>query len=323
MFVDRKIKYLDYMENGERCKGVGFVKIEVWDTLCNFQIQVSGMHITDSYVRKVTLVGADKEHVISELLLNKGKGNLYIMNLDTNNMAGSGIAYAELLGIRIPIAAGKEIYCKLQEMREKKDVTIVSELQVKSEGDTVSELPIDSEVKIKSELVLESEQLNIKEKKLEEIHEQQDIVSKQQNIKQEADKEQDKSVNEEVIEETSIKKLHDNKWNQLVSIYPHICPFRDEREYLSIGPGDFVLLPEKYYALANNSFLLHGYYNYGHLILNRVEMRNQVNYYIGVPGNFYEREKQVAILFGFESFECLEEPARVGDYGYYMMKVEL
>lgn len=317
MFVDRKIKYLDYMENGERCKGVGFVKIEAWDALCNFQIQVSGMHITDSFVRKVTLAGADKEHVIGELLLDKGKGSLYIMNLDINNLAGSGISYAELLGIRIPLAAGKEIYCKLQEMKEKEDVTIVPELQVKSE------VAIESKETVESELLVKSNLTDEKKLRSKESCEQNDILRHQEITKQQEDKAQEEAVNKEAIEETSIKKLHDNKWNQLVSIYPHICPFRDEREYLSIGPGDFVLLPEKYYALANNSFLLHGYYNYGHLILNRVEVRNQVNYYIGVPGNFYEREKQVAILFGFESFECLEEPARAGDYGYYMMKVEL
>lgn len=299
MFVDRKIKYLDYMENGERCKGVGFVKIEVWDALCHFQIQVSGMHVTDSYVRKVALVAADEEHVIGELLLDKGKGSLYIMNLDTNNLAGSGIPYVELLGIRISIAAGKEIYCKLQEAKGKTEDATESELSAKSN--------LTDEKKLRSK----------------ENCEQHDILRHQEIIKQQEDKAQEEAVNKEAIEETSLTKLHDNKWNQLVSIYPHICPFRDEREYLSIGPGDFVLLPEKYYALANNSFLLHGYYNYGHLILNRVEIRNQVNYYIGVPGNFYEREKQVAILFGFESFECLEEPARSGDYGYYMMKVEL
>ena len=41
------------------------------------------------------------------------------------------------------------------------------------------------------------------------------------------------------------------------------------------------------------------------------------------PGNYYDREKEVAVLFGFESFECAKEPVRTGDYGYYMMRVEL
>ena len=122
--------------------------------------------------------------------------------------------------------------------------------------------------------------------------------------------------------EKQIKPMED-KWPQLWAIYPHIRPFQDQREYLSIGPSDFVLFPAASYKAVNNSFLLHGYYNYKHLILARVEKKGDVFYYIGVPGNFYEREKQVAIMFGFESFECAEEPAQVGDFGYYMMRTEL
>ncbi len=118
-------------------------------------------------------------------------------------------------------------------------------------------------------------------------------------------------------------RLMEDKWQQLWAIYPHIRPFQDAREYLSIGPSDFVLFPETSYKAVNNSFLLHGYYNYKHLILARVERKGEYCYYIGVPGNFYEREKQVAIMFGFESFECAEEPAQAGDFGYYMMRAEI
>lgn len=118
----------------------------------------------------------------------------------------------------------------------------------------------------------------------------------------------------------NIIRLQEDKWAQLCSIYPHIKPFRDEREYLSISPADFVLLPAADYRAAHNSFLLHGYYNYHHLILTRVEKRGEILYYLGVPGNYFEKEKQVAVMFGFESFECAEEPAEYGDFGYYMMR---
>lgn len=117
--------------------------------------------------------------------------------------------------------------------------------------------------------------------------------------------------------------LLEDKWLQLAAIYPHIKPFQDEREYLSVSPADFVLFSAESYRAANNSFLLHGYYNYRHLILTRLEKRGEILYYVGVPGNYYDREKQVAVMFGFESFECAEEPAQNGDFGYYMMRVKL
>lgn len=118
-------------------------------------------------------------------------------------------------------------------------------------------------------------------------------------------------------------RLLEDKWQQLSQIYPHIQPFQDERDYLSLTPTDFVLFPAKYYRAVNNSFLLHGYYNYHHLILARMERRGEIVYYIGVPGNYFDRERQVAIMFGFESFECGAEPAKTGDFGYYMMRTEL
>ena len=117
--------------------------------------------------------------------------------------------------------------------------------------------------------------------------------------------------------------MKDTKWEQLSSIYPHIHPFRDAREFLSVGPEDFVVLRERCYQMTHNSFLSHGYYNYRHLLLMRQEVSGEVKYYIGVPGNFYEREKQVARMFGFESFEGTREPAWEGDFGYYLIAVEL
>lgn len=154
-------------------------------------------------------------------------------------------------------------------------------------------------------------------------------------VAEEATEEAAEEAAEETAEETAVEAaegnavgeehfpLQDDKWKQLWTIYPHIIPFRDEREYLSVGPNDFVILPYRYFSLANNSFLLHGFHNYRHLILKKTESRDGVQYYIGVPGNFYKREKQVAVMFGFESFECYEEPAQTGDFGYYLMRVEL
>lgn len=119
------------------------------------------------------------------------------------------------------------------------------------------------------------------------------------------------------------RRVHRDKWKQLWENYPHIAPFDDERYYLCLELQDLVILPGKYYRLAENSFLRHGYYNYEHLILARSVRKGVEKYYIGVPGNYYEKEKQVAVYFGFESFEPKAEPAREGDFGYYMIGVDI
>ena len=61
--------------------------------------------------------------------------------------------------------------------------------------------------------------------------------------------------------------FYEDKWEQLQHMYPKVHPFGDERMFLSITPGDFVILGREYQKLVHNSFLLHGYYNYRHVIL--------------------------------------------------------
>lgn len=117
--------------------------------------------------------------------------------------------------------------------------------------------------------------------------------------------------------------LSGDKWEQLSKQYPHIHPFGDAREYLSITPRDFIILSRKYQNLVQNSFLLHGYYNYGHVILTKIKERDGESFYLGVPGVYFTREKQAALMFGFEGFEAGTEQAVDGGFGYYMKQVDI
>ncbi len=86
-----------------------------------------------------------------------------------------------------------------------------------------------------------------------------------------------------------------------------------------------MILPASFQKLLNNSFLLHGFYNYRHLILGpdrELSEEGEENFYIGVPGTYFEREKMVAVMFGFEGFEG-KGPVEIGSFGYYMRKVNL
>lgn len=112
--------------------------------------------------------------------------------------------------------------------------------------------------------------------------------------------------------------LYENKWEQILSTYEKFHPYGDERIYVKLEPKDFIVLRSNYQHLVNNSFLLHGFYNYRYLILGK-----EKDFYLGVPGVFYEREKMVALMFGFEAFECEGGVAEEGKFGYYLRKVEL
>lgn len=135
----------------------------------------------------------------------------------------------------------------------------------------------------------------------------------------------------------AIEGLKEDKWEQILDTYDQIHPYGDDRVYVKIAPKDFIILSGSCQHLVNNSFLLHGFYNYRYVILGKgenalrelapggyaVSSQDNGEYYLGVPGVFYEREKMVALMFGFEAFECESGDPKPGDFGYYLRKVEL
>ena len=99
--------------------------------------------------------------------------------------------------------------------------------------------------------------------------------------------------------------------------------YREEKKKArKIQRSDISVLPRRFWFLANNSFLLHGYHNYNHLLLAEEDGR----LWLGVPGIYDPREAKVADLFGFPQFtrkyaDCLElEPEECSDnadFGYW------
>lgn len=125
--------------------------------------------------------------------------------------------------------------------------------------------------------------------------------------------------NEDVRKKLEEVRLTPGKWQQLLKSYKQVRPYGDERIYIAIEPKDFVIMSGEYQHLAHNSFLLHGFYNYRHVILGT---ENDM-YYLGVPGVYYEREKMVAMMFGFEAFECEGGKAENGKFGYYLKRIKI
>lgn len=96
--------------------------------------------------------------------------------------------------------------------------------------------------------------------------------------------------------------------------------------YEKIQRQDISRLPRKEWRIANNSFLLHGYRNYHHLLY--IEENGSV--WIGVPGIFHEKEEIAATAFGFPEFRRLtdvdinleeNEKNTYEDFGYWCRQI--
>lgn len=117
-------------------------------------------------------------------------------------------------------------------------------------------------------------------------------------------------------------------WNRFRKHYPKMQAFDSPgtAEILTIRPQDIGLLPRENWGYGNNSFLLHGYYNYRYLIFARVgdEKHTRSRYILGVPGHYYSNEKYMASMFGFPHFVLAKtQPAQDGRFGYWYADVRM
>lgn len=117
-------------------------------------------------------------------------------------------------------------------------------------------------------------------------------------------------------------------WESFRRRYPKIQAFDSSGgcEILTVKPQDIGLLPREVWPYGNNSFLLHGYYNYRHLIVARVgdRARGRVRYILGVPGHYYSNEKYMASMFGFPHFVLSKkQPSQDGRFGYWYVDIRL
>jgi hypothetical protein len=118
-----------------------------------------------------------------------------------------------------------------------------------------------------------------------------------------------------------------NVWRQMQRRYPKVLAFdyANGCEILTIKPQDIGMLPRENWVYGNNSFLLHGYYNYRHLILAKLENPGgEPRYLLGVPGHYYSNEKNLASMFGFPNFVLArKQPEQDGRFGYWYTDLRL
>ena len=127
-----------------------------------------------------------------------------------------------------------------------------------------------------------------------------------------------------------------NVYELLMSQLPQMYPFEDDsvEDCVRMELQDIGRMPMSCWVYGSNSFLLHGYYCYRHLILAKVERRKDKDgiddmaehediYLMGVPGIWQHREQYMASMFGFRKFKPVShEKQRSGDFGYWCVELK-
>ena len=104
-----------------------------------------------------------------------------------------------------------------------------------------------------------------------------------------------------------------------------IDAFEDDYFYdcVEVTPELLKQLPIEDDAVVNNSFLVHGYYNFKHILFGKVcENDNNTRYFIGVPGMYCNRERFMASMFGFCNFKKSHRSDYSNTYfGYWYQEI--
>lgn len=248
------------------------------------------------------LGGQEKEKSWDIVFVSGGRQMQFLQKLEeAEEMEG-------IVDCRIFLPGGKEIRGEADAVTEEK--------QNVEETDVRMQIPdIDKEGKMKQKP--ESE-----ERRIKKSEESKETKQKSKSEECQMKKSESKVVpgDEERSQEMQNKSRVETKESRKETKIPEnqVLYIQDLTQLLSMG--------EKQRELYYNSFLLHGYYQYRHVVAG--------DGFIGVPGNFSQREAIAAKMMGFPLFieaenlqhceigeESRAEMPQMGAYGYFLCKV--
>lgn len=105
----------------------------------------------------------------------------------------------------------------------------------------------------------------------------------------------------------------------------YIDAFDDDYFYdcIEVSPEKLKCLNQNEIDIVGNSFLMHGYYNFRHILFGRVrDNLDNTKYFVGVPGMYCNRERYMASMFGFNNFKKSHRSDYANPYfGYWYQEI--
>lgn len=336
----RFISYIYAYERDIKSKNVGFAKVEVRNGECRISISIKGAFAASEKGLSVYLFYREGQELpgicLGSFPVKNGAGEFHCVT-DAENISDMGKRLEDMCGI---------ILCHEKEDSRMyasgwDDLAIVpwklvirSSHEPKREAEvlTAEEIPVIAavEAELKRLESDEEERLEVQAEQAASVREEAVCVEQgaEPELLQEIQKETDEewqSQKEYGVgrEQPAEQVVHKGLWERLEDSFPKIIAFEDEPELecLKIDLKDLENLPRENWGLANNSFLLHGYYNFRYLILGKLK---EDEYMLGVPGMFHNNERFLAAMFGFEYFKAVKEyKPLTGHFGYWYRRVLL
>lgn len=341
--LQRFITYIYYYENEEKKQNTGFAKIEIRGNSCRMEVHIRGLLIDSS--ESIVYLFARNEKImqgipVGNINIQRGNGDVgYVF--DTNELEKYNLTMGQMEGIMIPIKDGCYIASQWKEgeiresffrILDKNEHTEEKEVKKDTPIPRTEQKPAIEELKINQQSAAADgiqETDEMKSMDTEDFTAEKGTIEKTNiNIQDEekTNTEADTIKSEENIQATEIplEKLFDDVgwglyFQKLKAKMPICFPFEGEPiECVQMELKDIKELPRKYWYLGNNSFLLHGFFNYRHIMMGEMETEEGKEYFLGIPGVYQNQEKIMATMFGFPDFKPQKNAEfKTGEFGYW------
>lgn len=320
----RFVTYINLYEGNSKIKSVGFAKIESRAKACDMEIHMRGTGYTGIACPVYLFVRENDRMLgisIGKIQLTGGSSDSRF-SLDGENIGGSGYGLGKICGFLIFVTDKIMFASQWDEKEIRRDgFTLLEEVSRSEKLEPEDELQHIEEVEPEREQPKAEEP----EPEPEELEAERELqaedgigLTNEQLIFGE-------SIQATEAAAQSAEQPWAMKWKFMLENYPVMTPFEGDEGILCIRMElkDLRLLPKRYWYLGNNSFLLHGFFNYRYIILGAMQEKKQKRWFLGVPGVFQSQEKVMAAIFGFPEYKSEKvSEQKTGQFGYWYRFLE-
>lgn len=292
--MKRWIRYLYEYDQGKKLRNVGFVKVEQGEGECAVHIHGKGLHMQ-----------------------GENRLNLYLFYEENEECIGIWQGTAENVdpAINYRLYYTKEDIGKTENFEKIRGIVLLSEA-----GRRYAAVWDDKPAHVEAMRIWKEEPRQEEVTRQEEEPEQVEPARQETEPKPKESARQEIEVEQEEIGEREIEPEQEDV------VEREIEPEQEENlsriHCVKIQRRDLARLPRCEWKLANNSFLLHGCYNYRHLAF--LEYKDQL--WLGVPGIYHPQEARAAEAMGFPEFIYRKDTDASSeeeeDFGYWCRRVK-
>lgn len=333
----RFVSYLYCYDNGIKKNNIGYARVETRNGQCKITIHIKLLSLSNTTLEAYLFYRKDNQIIglpLCPLEVKNSIGDCQLV-IPANSISNSGLPFSMMGGIIIAVSPSRLLGTEwddhpiIPSIFKIEDTKTIQAADIEPEAETVAEATVMLEAAVSPEAAITAEAAVKTEA----------VAEPEAAVELEAATEPDAAVKADAVAEPDAATEADADMKPEITDQSVNTPdfINTITNYLLIDPAYIDHLDVDYAGLRQNSFLLHGYDSYRHLILAKWLVSSQLSaaesadpevtdfdifYQLGVPGIYSAREKAIAEKFGFCEFKTTKgTPVKYGDFGYWLVPV--